>query len=224
MNKTAFVAAPLPVRIGLTGGIGSGKSTVARFLASLGAFVIDADQISRDLTAPGGAAIAAIRESFGQTFIGIDGAMDRPAMRRLVFREPAAKARLEGILHPLIYSETERQAVAAQAAKASAVVFDLPLLVESSRWRQRLDLVLVVDCAPDVQVSRVAKRSGLGAIEVQTIISQQAPRTLRLTAADCVIDNSAPDLNELEKAVRDFLQHVIGAKQTSLATGVGVPS
>jgi dephospho-CoA kinase len=224
MTLSVVATGYLPLRIGLTGGIGSGKSTVAGFLASVGAAVIDADQISRSLTATGGAAIAAIRQAFGDAFVGIDGAMDRAAMRQLVFRDAPAKARLEAILHPLIYSETERQASAAQEANVSAVVFDLPLLVESQRWRQRLDLVLVVDCDPEVQLARVAKRSGLGAAEVQAIISQQAPRTLRLAAADCVIDNSALDLNELEKTVRDFVKNVVSTKHSGLASVVNLAS
>lgn len=174
------------LRIGLTGGIGSGKSTVAGLLASHGAAIIDTDAIARRLTLPGGAAIGAIREAFGDEFISADGALDRDRMRTLAFGDPAAKRRLEAILHPLIGEETERDA----AAAASPVkVFDVPLLVESGRWRAKVDRVLVVDCRESTQVERVVRRAGWSEATVRAVIAQQAPRAARLAAADAVLFN-----------------------------------
>ena len=134
------------LRIGLTGGIGSGKSTVSALLAARGATVLDTDLIARRLTLPGGAAIDAIRATFGDAFIGSDGGLDRPRMREAAFADPGRKRSLEAILHPLIGSEVERLA-AASAATSPLLVFDVPLLVESGRWRARVDRVWLVDCA-----------------------------------------------------------------------------
>ena len=202
------------LRLGLTGGIGSGKSTAAKEIGRLGATVIDADQISRGLTAAGGQAIAPIRDAFGVSFIAADGAMDRAQMRQRVFLDPLAKVRLEAIMHPLIYGETERLAAQAAQDGCEIVVFDLPLLVESGRWRSQLDLVMVIDCAPEQQVLRVMQRSGLGAEEVKRIIAQQAPRALRLAAADSVVDNSADDLDRLHQQLGDFMDLVMNRAKT----------
>ena len=147
-------------RIGLTGGIGSGKSTVADLLATCGACVIDADAISRRVTAAGGAAINPIAQQFGSQAITAQGAMDRDVMRQLVFDDVAIRRRLEAIIHPLVSLETLRQAEDAARAGHVCIVFDIPLLVESGRWRQQLDRILVVDCSEATQISRVTARSG----------------------------------------------------------------
>ena len=192
-----------PLRIGLTGGIGSGKSTVGAMLARHGAAVIDSDAISRASTAAGGAALAPIAQAFGARMIGADGALDRAAMRQLVYGDASARQRLEAIIHPLVGAESERQAQAAIRAGARVLVFDVPLLVESgARWRSRLDRIVVVDCPPEVQVERVVARSGLTADEVRRIIGAQATRAARLAAADFVLDNGPTvDLPALECAV-----------------------
>lgn len=172
--------------VGLTGGIGSGKTTVADMLAARGAAVIDTDQIAHALTAPGGPAIPEIRAQFGDAFLTPEGAMDRAKMRAYVFAEPAAKARLESILHPLIRIQTE---MAAEAATGLYVVFAVPLLVESGSWKQRVTRVLVVDCDEETQVRRVMSRSGLPEAQIRAIMAAQASRRERLAAADDVIDN-----------------------------------
>lgn len=175
--------------VGLTGGIGSGKSAAATMFAELGAAVVDADAIAHELTAPGGLAIPAIRRGFGDALIGADGALDRAAMRRLVFADATAKARLEAILHPLIRAESERRCEAGLAAGAPYAVLVVPLLVESKTFRARVARVAVVDCAEETQVARVMARSGLTREEVRRIMATQAPRAERLAAADDVIDN-----------------------------------
>ena len=189
------------LRLGLTGGIGSGKSTVAGLLARHGAAVIDADAISRNTTATGGAAIKAIREVFGSELIGPDGALDRERMRALAFSDASARQRLEQIIHPLVGQETQRQAEAATRAGARCIVFDIPLLVESKRWRARLDQVLVVDCRPETQIARVMRRSQLPRPEIERIMNQQADRVKRLQAADHVICNDGDDLSQLSSLV-----------------------
>jgi dephospho-CoA kinase len=172
--------------VGLTGGIGSGKSAAAEEFARLGAAVVDTDEIARALTAPGGAAMPQIQSVFGASFVAPSGAMDREAMRRHVFADPAARQALERLLHPMIRAESERRIA---AARAPYVVHVVPLLIESANYRGRVDRVLVVDVPEDVQVERVGARSGLPAEEVRAIMRSQAPRTERLAAADDVIDN-----------------------------------
>ena len=198
----------MAARIGLTGGIGSGKSTVLAMLQALGAVAIDADAISRATTAAGGAAIPAIRQVFGPDFVTPDGALDRVRMRERAYAHPEARRELEAIIHPLVGAEIARQVDAALAAGARCIVFDIPLLVESGRWRQQVDRVLVVDCEPETQVQRVVARSGLAAEEVRAIIAAQAPRALRLAAADLVICNEGLTLEalrkEVEQAARTF--------------------
>jgi dephospho-CoA kinase len=198
----------MAARIGLTGGIGSGKSTVLAMLQALGAAAIDADAISRATTAPGGAAIPGIRARFGADFVTADGALDRGRMRERAYAQPEARRELEQIIHPLVGEEVARQADAALAAGARCIVFDIPLLVESGRWRQQVDRVLVVDCSPETQVARVVARSGLAPDEVRAIIAAQAPRALRLAAADLVICNEGLTLEalryEVEQAARSF--------------------
>ncbi|HVZ43285.1 MAG TPA: dephospho-CoA kinase [Ramlibacter sp.] len=185
------------LRIGLTGGIGSGKSTVLQMLVGHGAAAIDADAISRATTAAGGAAIAELARQFGADFVTAEGALDRAKMRERVYADPAARRQLEAIVHPLVGVEIERQVRSAVASAHRAIVFDIPLLVESGRWRAQLDRVLVVDCSGPTQVSRVVERSGLAPKEVEAIIAAQAPRAARLAAADIVICNEALPLGEL---------------------------
>lgn len=201
-------------RIGLTGGIGSGKSTVARVLRQLGAAVVDADAISRQLTAAGGGAIAAISRQLGSDLIGPDGAMNRDAVRALVFREPGARLQLEAIVHPLINEETARQDAAAVASGKHCVVYDIPLLVESPRWRGRLDRVLVVDCLPSTQIDRVMARElarpGWSRSAVEQVMAVQASRAQRLAAADICVYNDGVSL--------DGLTQILG----QMATGFGL--
>lgn len=197
-------------RLGLTGGIGSGKSTVAGFLAELGAAVIDADAIARAVTAPGGLAIPLIQDAFGNDMITPAGALDRERMRAAAFADAHQRKRLEAIIHPLVGQETWRQADAAVAAGHRCLVFDVPLLVESAHWRARVDAVLVVDCLPPTQVRRVMARSQLDASAVQAIIDAQSPRLRRLQAADAVIFNDGPSLE------------VLRADVAALATGFGL--
>ena len=189
-------------RIGLTGGIGSGKSTVAGMLAARGAAVIDADAISRSVTAPGGRAIAAIAQTFGPQMVGPDGAMDRQAMRDRIFQDVQAKRQLEAIIHPLVSQITAEQAQAALDLGRPVLVFDVPLLVESGeRWRRQVDRVLVVDCSTDTQRQRVMARNGLPVQDIDRIITQQASRAQRLACADVVIANESLNLLELEAQV-----------------------
>jgi dephospho-CoA kinase len=195
-------------RIGLTGGIGSGKSTVASMLAAMGAAVIDADAISRSLTASGGRAIAPIADQFGTAMIGADGAMDRQAMRERVFSDAVAKQQLEAIIHPLVGAITREQTEAAIARGTRCLVFDVPLLVESGkRWRSQVDRVWVVDCEPARQRERVIARSGLAAEEIDRIIAHQASRAQRLGCADLVVFNQDLTLPALERAVTEMARH-----------------
>jgi len=188
--------------VGLTGGIGSGKSAAADEFARLGATVVDTDAISHELTSPGGDAIAEIRRQFGNAFIDAGGAMDRKRMRDLVFSDPDEKRRLEALLHPMIRAESARRIAAARGPYAVHVV---PLLVESPDHRARVGRVLVVDCPEELQLSRVRQRSGLPDAEIRRIISTQAPREARLAAADDVIDNSGT-VSALQQRVRELHQ------------------
>ena len=190
-----------PLHLGLTGGIGSGKSTVASLLQALGAAIIDADAIARSVTAPEGAAMSEITRQFGDEFVQADGALDRTRMRALVFADPSAKQRLEAIVHPCVGEETRRQTQAALQQGHALLVFDVPLLVESKRWRQQVQRVLVIDCEPATQIQRVVARSGLAADEVARIIAVQSPRAVRLAAADWVIYNEGLDLPALHEEV-----------------------
>ena len=182
-------ASNTPFRLGLTGGIGSGKSTVAQRLAERGATVIDADAISRSLTAAGGAALPAIAQQFGDDLIDSSGALNRARMRELVFANAQTRQQLEAILHPLIAQLSLQQYTAAVAAGCKLVVHDIPLLVESGHRQRELDAILVVDCRESTQIARVMARSGLTAQAVQSIIAAQASRQQRLAAADWVIYN-----------------------------------
>ncbi|MDQ3057997.1 MAG: dephospho-CoA kinase [Pseudomonadota bacterium] len=189
-------------RIGLTGGIGSGKSTVAQVLVDCGAALVDADAISRQVSAPGGAAIGELARQFGPQIITAEGAMDRDRMRQLAFGNRAVRQQLEAIIHPLVSQESSRQFNAAVAAGRHCIVFDVPLLVESGRWRQQLDRVLVVDCTQATQLKRVMARNGWTREVVQSIMDGQASRAQRLAAADVCICNEGLSLQELVPLVR----------------------
>lgn len=190
----AFALAP----IGLTGGIGSGKSTVASLLVDCGACLVDTDAIARKLTQPGGAAMSALLEAFGPSALTPEGALDRAHMRALAFSDARAKARLEAILHPLIGQEARCQAA---LAGDRPVVFDVPLLTESSHWRTRVARVLLVDCSAQTQIARVLQRPGWTEAAAQGVIAQQAARPARRAIADAVIHNDGIGLAELAQEV-----------------------
>jgi len=186
--------------VGLTGGIGSGKSAAAEEFGRLGATVVDSDAIALELTRAGGAATGQVRSLFGDEYVDAEGAMDRARMRALAFRDPAAKKKLEALLHPMIRAESERRIA---AASGPYVIHVVPLLVESAGYRQRVARVLVVDCPESMQMERVRRRSGLSEDEVRRIIGAQSKREDRLAAADDVIDNSGT-LDALHKQVREL--------------------
>lgn len=190
----------MPYVIGLTGGIGSGKSTVAAAFARHGAVIVDTDVIAHELTAPGGAAVDQVRRAFGNDYILPTGALDRARMRERVFREPDAKRRLEAILHPLIRAEADRRVL---AARGPYVLLVVPLLVESGALRERYQRVLVVDCDESQQMERVQSRSGLNPDEIRRIMATQASRAERLARADDVVDNSGP-ANAIETPVEEL--------------------
>ena len=196
-----------PYCVGLTGGIGSGKSTVAAHFVRLGADLIDTDAIARELTAPGGGALPELCATFGQNILAADGALDRAAMRQLVFSDPAARQRLEAILHPRI---RELALARSQASQAPYVLFDVPLLAESPAWQARCARILVVDCPTELQISRVMARNGLSREEVERILASQASRTERLAIADDVIDNSG-DRTHLEAQIPPLHQYYLDA-------------
>jgi len=176
----------MPFTVGLTGGIGSGKSAASGLFGALGAGIVDTDEISRELTAPAGAACAAIREQFGPAFVAANGGLDRTRMRDLVFRDAGARMRLESILHPLI---RERARAAVTAAHAPYVILVVPLLLETEACLDLVQRVLVVDCDEGAQLRRVVARNGITAGEVSRIMATQLPRSERLKRADDVLDN-----------------------------------
>lgn len=194
-------------RLGLTGGIGSGKSTVAALLVRHGALLVDTDAIARAITAPGGIAIPALRQAFGDGCVAPDGALDRAFMREKAFTDAGAKARLESILHPLIGAEAQRQAA---QAEGRVVVFDVPLLTESRHWRERVQRVLVVDCSEATQIERVSRRPGWTAEAAARVVAQQASRERRRAIADAVLHNDGVSLAELEAAVAALWRHWTG--------------
>jgi dephospho-CoA kinase len=184
--------------VGLTGGIGSGKTTVADLFAAHGVAVVDTDVIAHRITAPGGGAMALIEAAFGPQFVAADGSLDRAKMRALVFSNDAAKARLEAITHPLIRAETERER---NAAKGPYVIIVVPLLVESGAGKSRFDRVLAVDCSVETQIARVMRRNAFSREQVLAIIERQATREARLAAADDVIVNDNTPLDLLANEV-----------------------
>jgi len=213
--------------IGLTGGIGSGKSAVADLFAEHGAAVVDTDVIAHALTAPDGAAIAPIRAAFGDDVIAANGALDRAVMRQRVFADPALKAKLEAILHPMIRAESEAQCAELRAKLGTQfgnqldesspvpyVVLVVPLLVEAGNYRQLVQRIVVVDCAEDIQVARVMARNGYSANEVKAIMATQATREQRLAAADFVIDNSG-DKAALQQQVEKLHRHLVESARFS---------
>jgi len=202
-----------PLLLGLTGGIGSGKSTVSRRLAELGAVVIDADAIARSVTAPGGLARPAIQAQFGDAFVAPDGALDRDRMRQHVFSHPLAKRQLEAIVHPLVGEETARQTRAALALNPPVIVFDVPLLVESAHWRERVDRILVVDCLPATQIERVVARSRLAPADVERIIAAQATREQRRDIADWVLLNEGVSLAQLHEQIDALMNEFRSVRQ-----------
>ena len=177
-------------------------------LVEHGATLIDADGISRATTAAGGTASALIIAQFGSGAISADGSMNREAMRQRVFADRSARQQLEAIIHPLVSTESARQTEAAREAGCVLLVLDIPLLVESSRWRKQLDRVLVVDCEVTTQINRVMQRSGWTQAMVENVIASQATRTQRLAAADLVIYNDELALDDLAKQVRQMLQRI----------------
>ena len=188
-------------RIGLTGGIGSGKSTVAAIWVACGAHLVDTDAIARSLTEVGGAAMPAVRAEFGEQLVDHQSALDRQRMRELAFADPSAKRRLEAILHPLIGAEALAQAA---RSPSRVIVFDVPLMAESSHWRRRCDRILVVDCSEQTQVERVMRRAGWQEDQVRRVIAQQAPRPARRAIADAIIHNDGQSLDALEAAVHSL--------------------
>lgn len=189
----------------MTGGIGSGKSTVARMLVELGAWLVDTDAIARSLTGPGGAAMAALVEAFGCGIQDAQGALDRAALRQRAFSDASLRQRLESVLHPMIV--TQSLAWAGQAAPGQTIVFDVPLLAESRSWRARVDRVLVIDCLPATQIERVVQRSGWAETEVQRVIGLQATRSARRAIGDAVIFNESLTLAALRAEVEALWVH-----------------
>ncbi len=190
----------MPFCVGLTGGIASGKSSAATLFEELGAAVVDTDAIAHELTRPGTVAMAAIRDAFGPTYVAADGSLERAKMRQLVFSDPAAKAKLEAILHPLIREQARAQIVATQQPYVIVVV---PLLIETGAYRDLIQRVLVVDCGEELQVSRAMQRSQLKENEVRAILAAQLPRTERLRGADDVIDNNG-DIEALRQQIQQL--------------------
>jgi len=197
--------------LGLTGGIGSGKTTVSNLLGRLGAGVIDTDLIAHQITAPGGIAIPLIQEQFGAKFIDSAGALNRGKMRALVFTNPESRKALEQITHPLIRQETTRQALKLSKSGKPYLVFVVPLLIESGNWQGILDHIAVVDCPEDVQIARVMERSGLTKQDVEKILAAQASRAKRISQADTVLHNDR-DLAKLEAETQVLHQKLIGFK------------
>ncbi|MBK7720216.1 MAG: dephospho-CoA kinase [Simplicispira sp.] len=198
--------AALPRRLGLTGGIGSGKSTVGAFLAASGGVLIDADALSRASTASHGEATSAIANNFGLEFLDGQGALDRVRMRNLVFSDLTARARLEAIVHPIVLRGIAERAAAAELAGAQLVVLDIPLLVESGRWAREVDAIIVVDCLEETQIERVMQRSAMTREQVQSVINAQASRPQRRAVADAVIFNDGLSLSELAAKTRTLAQ------------------
>lgn len=200
--------------LGLTGGIGSGKTTVSDLLGQLGAGIIDTDLIAHHITAPDGIAIPFIRDQFGVEFIDPSGALNRTKMRALVFEKPEARRSLEQITHPLIRQETIQQALALAKAGKPYLVFVIPLLIESASWQGLLDHIAVVDCPEESQIDRVMQRSHLTRKEVKQILGAQASREDRLSQANTILHNEG-DLAGLNAEVRNLHQKMMGFTSNS---------
>lgn len=186
--------------VGLTGGIGSGKSLAASFFSALGIPVVDADAVSRSITASGGEACPAVSKEFGSEFISEDGSMNRAKMRELVFSDPSAKLRLEALLHPIIEAKT-RKRFEALSKDHPVIIYDCPLLIEKKEWREGVDRILVIDVDPQEQIKRVVSRSGLSPSQIEAVMRNQASRQERLAAADDVVYNGGC-VEDLEAAVK----------------------
>ena len=207
-----------PFCIGLTGGIGSGKSSAARIFEELGAAVVDTDEIAHELTRPGGAAMAAIRSKFGADYLTADGGLDRAKMRRLAFSDAAARTQLEAILHPLIRTQSKARIAAAQQPYVLVVV---PLLLETGAYRELIGRLLVVDCEEEQQIARAMLRSALSRDEVRAIMAAQVSRAQRLAAADDVLHNDA-DLEALRRQAQALhADYVSLARDASHDAGAG---
>jgi dephospho-CoA kinase len=194
--------------IGLTGGIGSGKTAVSDLLSMLGAGIIDTDLIAHQITAPHGSAISPIEKQFGPDFIAADGALNRDKMRTLVFAKPEARKSLEAITHPLIRQESVRQALQLSKQGVPYLVFVVPLLIESGFWMELIDLLVLVDCPKETQIQRVMQRSNLSREELGRILAAQASREERLKHADVVIENQA-SLKDLEVEAQNLHQKIL---------------
>ncbi len=199
--------------VGLTGGIGSGKSAIAERLASYGASIVDSDLIAHQITSTGGLAIEPIAERFGSEFIQTDGALDRKKMRVLVFEDLQSRKALEAITHPLIRAKAIEQARLAIERQALYIVFVVPLLLESSEWFQFIDHVVVADCSEAIQIQRVMERNGLTRQEVESILQAQATRAERLAQADTVIENMG-SLEDLAEQVRLLHQKILQIRRS----------
>jgi len=202
--------------VGMTGGIGSGKTFVADRFEARGAAIVDTDLIAHRITAPHGAAMPLIVREFGESFVAPDGSLDRARMRALVFTDDTARGRLEALTHPLIRAETEHEI---KAARGAYVIVVVPLLVESGAWRSRVDRVLVVDCSVETQIARVMRRSGFTREQVLAIVQRQAAREARLAAADDVLVNENIDEARLDEEIAR-----LHACYLSLAAGAGSAS
>jgi dephospho-CoA kinase len=205
--------------VGLTGGVGSGKSTIGGILSRLGAGIVDADAIAHELTRPGGGAIDALRTTFGEAAIAADGSLDRSWMRARAFADPGVRMRLEAILHPLIRAASNRRAEGLSATGSPYVAFVIPLLVESGDARGRFDRILVVDCSEATQLARVCVRPGIDMNVARGILAAQATRASRLEAADDVLFNEAP-LDEIEARVERLHQRYVELARTSSSASV----
>jgi dephospho-CoA kinase len=205
--------------VGLTGGVGSGKSTIGRMLSRRGAGIVDADAIAHELTQPGGIAIDALRTAFGAAAIGTDGSLDRSWMRARAFADPGARARLEAILHPLVRATSNHRAEEFSALGSPYVVFVIPLLVESGDARGRFDRILVIDCPEATQLARVCMRPGIDGSVARAILAAQATRAQRLEAADDVLFNEAP-LGEIEARVGRLHQRYMELAKASSSASV----
>lgn len=203
--------------IGLTGGIGSGKTAVSNLLGELGAGIIDTDLISHQITAPGGSAIPLITKVFGAEFIGPQGALNRQKMRELVFQDPRSRQTLEEITHPLIQQETAKQAIEIAKSGVPYLVFVVPLLIESGTWASLIDFLIVVDCPEETQIQRVMQRNNMTRPEVENILNAQTGRNARLTAANAIIENQG-SLEDLKGEVFNLHQKLLKIQEVPLSS------